>query len=413
MISPKVGRSFHRSAFSLPRVGVRSCFTASDNSACASFIRRLSTCVEIPAISHCVKYINDGSILGVSLQCRECEEDYYVNEDELCSLRTRKDIENCEVLSLTSDACSVCSEGYYIRDDGSCKIYPLGIPFCQEYITNEICLLCKPNTYLTEDRCAQMPEDELIENCEYYNFEKTCKQCKTGFYRQSSVKCIEGLAENCLTFIDENRCDTCPPGYGKIKDLAVTSCIEIIIPNCLEPFDDDVVGPDFKCKTCNTSFYVNEDGACVSVPKIISYCAIYDTAVSCSFCLHDKVLSANKKNCVDSIQTEKIKDLNCGTNAIVTNPVCNMCGPGFRFASETDRTCVSCGENLGSGCLICDITQPEKCLICISGYYMTNEAKCIIGETPQVEAPPVEEGTVLTKSAWIALLFLLYLSLTV
>ena len=47
---------------------------------------------------------------------------------------------------------------------------------------------------------------------------------------------------------------------------------------------------------------------------------------------------------------------------------CSFCEQGYYMDSE--GICQACIYNLSKGCLMCEYSDPSKCMICASGFFM-------------------------------------------
>ena len=331
-------------------------------------------CLEIPDIDNCIKYNNIPETADANLNCSECERNYFV-ENGKCSLRIYKVIEECEEYFIDKDKCEKCSKGNYIDENGLCRIYPIGIKDCLMYISNTECIKCKKQRFLNGLICEEIPIIEEIKNCKYYKSSTECLECNENFYLKDAITCIEGVANDCFTFENENKCETCRDGYGLIENAGLVSCTKIVIPNC--EISNPIVNKEgnFECKECYISFYINSEKTCTAVPALISFCTIYDGPDECYFCLEGYVLSKDKRSCTKELAVTAFADGNCENSNELVNPVCNTCKEGYYFLNIN---CVSCDEVLGDGCLICDLKAKAECLLCKSGYYMDDKQNCIL-----------------------------------
>lgn len=139
-----------------------------------------------------------------------------------------------------------------------------------------------------------------------------------------------------------------------------------------------MVNGNFVCDVCNKSFYKTADGKCIAVPKKIDFCLYYSSADLCSICLRGYVLTKDKKACSNDIQFKKFSDPFCEQPFESPTPVCNVCQASYNFESETSLNCVKCSETISQGCLVCDMNDRTKCLLCNPGYYMNKNTECII-----------------------------------
>jgi hypothetical protein len=79
------------------------------------------------------------------------------------------------------------------------------------------------------------------------------------------------------------------------------------------------------------------------------------------------MLSLDKKSCVDPATS---LGPNCALGEFTASKVCDMCYPGFKF--DVDGACAALEM---TGCALEDVST-NKCMMCMSGYYMNKELEC-------------------------------------
>lgn len=371
----------------------------------------LNYCAAIPPITNCLAYNNLNDISSAPLTCKICKDGYFWNGKE-CTVRSRPLIASCAQLSYTSDNCEKCTTGYTVENTGLCAAFPEGISGCEVYKNNKLCTQCKSQMYLSQNKCISVPIEARIENCLYYDSQLQCVKCNPKYVNTSPKTCGEAVATNCATYTSINQCATCPSGYGIIREKEATNCVQISIANCMTP-DDKSEGPKFKCKVCNTSFYLTEDSACVAVPKLIDNCAIYNNSTTCSFCFEGFVLSQDMKSCLNDAYVLNQVDSNCLNSYVLPNPICNMCNERYIFsmnATTGNFSCVACDQSLDDGCSLCNPNNSTLCLACSPGFFQKTDGSCELNE-PLLTS--IQNETVTTSASifeTLAMFLLLILS---
>ena len=136
------------------------------------------------------------SIEDSSLKCKECKGDRYSKEG-ICTDRTAKHA-SCEKYNFLKDECEKCIYSFFLSTDKkSCLAYPVGQIGCEIYKDNSTCLRCEKNWFLKDNSdCTEMPTEDLVENCDYYNSDKTCNVCHDDYF-YDGTECVFKVAQNC------------------------------------------------------------------------------------------------------------------------------------------------------------------------------------------------------------------------
>jgi hypothetical protein len=334
----------------------------------------LSICLLIPPIANCISYMNTGSVLTATMACLKCSAKYYVLANA-CVLRVNVLVLNCDVLDPNADACLTCSTGYWLDSQKTCKPFPTGISGCIVYKSAIACTQCDKNLFLSNNKCVAVPAANLVPNCIYYDSNMNCQSCNSGFFLRGLQSCVAVQATNCATYVDPTNCATCLPNFGLSKSTSATNCVSINIPNCMTP-DNTTLSPNFQCKVCQTSFFLNSNGGCTAVPTNIPFCYLYSSATTCSTCFSGYVLTPLKTSCVINTYLRNVLDPNCQYSVLLSSPICNACKPGFtlQMGSDGSSSCVQC--NAGSNCLVCQSNALTKCLACDAGFSQDETGSC-------------------------------------
>lgn len=335
----------------------------------------LPICVGIPKIVNCVNYDNTNGIVGSSLGCIACSSGFYVS-NRVCIARANVSIPNCQTLNPIADSCLTCVSGFWIDINFVCNPFPVGISGCIQYKNLQTCQLCDKNMYLNQNKCIAVPSEQIIPNCMYYDANFNCLNCSTNFFAETLGSCVAVLATNCLTYLSTTHCGSCPQNYGFIKTNLLTYCALISIPNCLIP-DYASFGPNFACKICQTSFYLNSQLGCTAVAVNIPQCYLYSSSVTCLYCFTGYILTPLATACIINPALQINVDPNCLYSKISTEPFCNTCKSNYYLFDDGlgSTSCKPCEGN-NPYCLTCDPSDPSVCFACISGYTQMADGNC-------------------------------------
>ena len=206
-----------------------------------------------------------------STLCDECEEGYYVNNENICS--------KCKNVNIPNGNCKVCSDNeedinsktyscnqYYVLVGENCIKCPDNCPYC-EY--NEIkketeCIRCKENYIINANKkCTYCGE-----NCEFCklneNSEPICLFCNSKYFLTEG-KCIN-CPNNCQKCkIAENnkiKCVSCNNKYALLNGECIncpTGCASCEYNKGYDRID---------CKECNYNYALDKDSQCISCSSI-------------------------------------------------------------------------------------------------------------------------------------------------
>lgn len=337
-----------------------------------------TSCINFDNVKHCAKYDKNDSIALSSYICLECDTNYFLDNGN-CFPRLVNSTK-CLKYNLTEDKCLECEEGNFLNADGTfCVKFPEGIPNCLIYLSQKECLTCKSEFYLKDQICYPIKEENKIENCLLYEDEQICSSCGPG-YLIIEGQCFLAIAKDCGEWKTVSSCETCRDNsFGFKLENGILNCMQKPEQNCKESEDYE----PYKCLVCDPDFYVNNDECTAVINKIIS-CEIYETETICSKCEKGAALSQDKLSCIKSPSVIQNLDFNCDNSQLIETPMCNTCKPGHYFSHGF---CISCNKNtLEDGCYNCDPANQDRCLICLSGYFMYDSGKCYKnGEIPPEE----------------------------
>lgn len=351
-------------------------------------------CMPFNLINNCIVYDQSNTIIrSNSFNCLQCAQGFWFSAaNSTCSPRFNNPSQ-CTSFSNSSDTCSACSIGSFLSADGTqCINFPNGIFNCNQYSSATTCIQCRAGSFLSNNVCFSSP---IINNCVVYSANFTCSACVSGFFLQNSTLCVISTAANCLTFASINGCATCPTSFGLQTTNGVASCVIVSLPNCINA---TVIAP-FSCTVCNVGFFPGTSGVCTPIAQTIANCVIYDSATTCSRCAMNTVLNIARTVCNSTFYSGLI-DSNCNQSFLVQNPTCLDCSLGFFFSNGT---CVSCSNNtLAQGCLSCNPTNNNVCLICRPNFFMNSKGACIANVLPSPNPNPTpipNNGTIAISSS--------------
>jgi len=353
-------------------------------------------CMPFTPVSNCAVYDQSKArIILNTFRCTQCNTGYwYSATNQTCLLRSNNPSQ-CSSFSLTSDTCVQCSSGSFLNTlNTDCIPFPTGIFMCTQYSSATTCTQCAAGYYLSSNSCIQ---STLIQNCIVYSANYTCTVCANGLYLFNSTSCISPSASNCLTFTSNTACASCFAGFGLQTTNGITSCVSNVLQNCVNATS---VAP-FTCLVCNTGYFPNANGVCTVVSKAIINCLSYDTASTCTSCASGTVLNVPRTACNSTFYSGLI-DPNCQQSFLTVSPNCVVCQLGSFFSNGT---CVQCTNNtFASGCMSCDPTNVNVCLVCRPNFYMNAVGACIsVNPTPVTNNTPTTANKTSTITKALAL----------
>lgn len=240
---------------------------------------------------------------------------------------------------------------------------------CKIYSEAGACLFCMRDSFLnsTSGACQSIPYAQLLPNCNIYSNATTCYQCDSGFLPSASGNCQTATPlPNCSVQFQQNVCSQCVPG----SFLSNGACSPPI-PGC------SVAASASTCQTCISGYFL-ANGACSPVAdnSTVANCATYGADQRCRACSKGYALDTDGRNCWNASQASGQIDGNCENTVINTGQYCNICRQGYYL---NNGTCAQIPRDSAEGCFIADVTQPTRCLVCLTGFQIDLTDSCTYG----------------------------------
>ena len=338
---------------------------------------------------------------GQTLQCDKCIDGYYLTSlGGVCTTE-----QNCYSGDKDFGVCTQCNDNYCIDfHDGKCKsnLENNDLKYCK--VADVKCKECIIDAYLGQDQkcsnstnCAESENGECIkcidnyylgldkkctnvENCIYSDNFFNCIECKGNYYynlREKKCKLAEGNLENCKSGYDSN-CERCKEGFyiNKTDNICYSN-------NEQNDFYKCEISNGYFCTKCIEKYYLGFiDYKCSKV----EYCGKIENENRCLICQESYCLDAKTGLCEDNElinDIEKIFYYRCNrTNADST--ACELCLEGYELRDGLcfdEQHCVE--RNSDGTCKRCKRTPNEyfeQCLNnifgCIEGYSDRNCLEC-------------------------------------
>ena len=324
-----------------------------------------NSCIQLNTIENCLRYHITNNLIHSSLDCLECNKNYYLR-DKIC--KSQITIQNCLIYSNSDPKCETCSNSFYYNNlTNNCVENPKGIQNCKEYSSAEKCHLCKKDYFIYNNKCIKI--DNKIENCSIYYDQNHCKICENG-YLNKSTECLETKITNCAYLKDNKNCQKCLKGFYLEIIEDETRCIMKKSPlNCsIYDFEKKI------CEQCNKNLFFNKDSLdCEEVSEIIDNCEFYEEDVKCSKCKEKFVLSVDQTVCKDFGQFNDLIDQNCKFAFLTSENNCEICLQGY-YKDFISKKCLSCHD---LNCAFCNPVKPVECYICKENSYQNYKGQCI------------------------------------
>ena len=287
--------------------------------------------------------------------CLKCEYDILVPDENGGCIGSKKCIKGenyCDECNEENNLCKTCEIGYIPDENGGCSY----INNCEISYNGE-CIHCKNDFILIGNKdnlkmCKYLYSDDL-KNCK--SIDKSngkCEICEDGYYlSRGDQKCTQ--TENCFE-TKYGKCLTCDIGYYLYKKEEKCLLQEDKFYRCKETLDGE------NCDKCENNFYFDEEGKCVST----NFCKKSENFI-CVECISNYYLTQNGEGC--SI------DENCFSSDKEFGD-CIWCKPNY-YLRFSDKKCMSNSEN--NEYKFCR-TVTDKCILCESGYFLSEDNKCTI-----------------------------------
>ena len=325
-----------------------------------------SVCMPFVPIVGCNDYDVQSNFNDTTFDCTSCGEGFYYNSTTNRCVERQVKPPKCLTFSPTADTCSACDNSSYLFDGNKqCKDFPKGILRCLEYTSADTCSKCKPGSYLEDNKC--ITASPLINHCLDYKSNIVCDSCKPGFLLENN-QCLQTVATNCLTYKTVNSCETCFP-LGALEQSQDAQRINCVTKNILGCANINDVTHD--CTECQPGLYLDEKDC--RTPTLIPNCLIYSGKNQCKKCGANTVLSLDKKECNSDTLVPFIPK-NCSDAVEAESPICSRCVPNYWFVDgECKELCTGADKDF---CFTCDPDTPDKCFICLPGFFMDDSGVC-------------------------------------
>lgn len=322
--------------------------------------------------------------------CLLCDfvSNYVLNSENTCSTKTR---ERCQIMSPVGE-CLQCAAGYYfdVVADACLEVpQPNLVANCEYYSGRSRCHTCKDGYYLAESQC--LSAQYSINGCKAYASPNTCAECDIGkVLHPSGNRCVSTSSATCL-FQNHLRCDACAPGYGldynyfvdslfntntinrggiltfitsaSIKNLSYSSLSSPCRPLTIANCEDY---ESFNvCKKCAKNYFLADGGtSCKAFPHpAFPNCESYTYYNSCSQCVQGHLL-AGPNDC------QPVRPIaNCAkySQSSAAN-ICVECASGYYI---NGNTCNVRQNNIDK----CESynTHEDKCSMCDASHVLTTD----------------------------------------
>ena len=313
----------------------------------------------------------------ISLMCKICNSGYFIatqNQINICSPIIP--ITNCTDYLENTNTCIACNSSHFLDSTAQeCIANPTGILNCLKYISETECEACADKFFLSSNVCEVVPEDNYITDCIEYSSATKCSTCTTNKVPTTTGLECESITENsCLTWTDGSNCATCPTGKILKDESNKKVCGDFSIDDCAL-----VNTTSQSCDECSPGFFKAGSTTCTAVTTTITNCRVYSSADKCSECDATYMLSSASDACTSMSSLSGIPLSNCSTGHEIAKVEEGQTNHGFCFECnngflKVDGKCEACGV---SKCRYCDPSDKNTCLVCLSGYFMAEDGKCM------------------------------------
>lgn len=126
--------------------------------------------------------------------------------------------------------------------------------------------MCKEDFYyrIQNKTCVEVPTEEKIENCSFYDSATKCTDCSKGYYMSGS-KCLVAteLIENCIEPVEGNLKECARCAVGKLLTTDGTECKD-------PPAEDCSSFKNVQCLKCKPNYLLNPNQYLTSIDNYLS-----------------------------------------------------------------------------------------------------------------------------------------------
>jgi len=162
-------------------------------------------------------------------------------------------------------------------------------------------------------------------------------------------------------------CFVCDRSYFNHSSKMCDSLLNISDPHCLTyTFEEGLT----MCQECEFGYRLTSAHTCS--PCKADNCAICDKNEQCWGCFSSFKVREDHYDCLTS---ERCPIANCKICELSLSRLgCALCEPGYAMSDVAKRECVPSQ----TGCLLVDSSRPERCLECLSGFFITAGGQCLL-----------------------------------
>ena len=140
--------------------------------------------------------------------CQSCKNDYYLDFKGRKCL-SNKEENNFKYCKFVLNECLECEKNYYLSENSVCS----STKYCSE-AENGICISCRENYYLTLDNICT-----VIKDCIHSGNNEGCNECKDGLYYSFPERLCKKSEDNFINcrYSTWDQCDACKDNYYLLK----------------------------------------------------------------------------------------------------------------------------------------------------------------------------------------------------
>ena len=327
---------------------------------------------------------NCEEVEGETGLCNSCKNNYYLdNKDRKC--KSNREDNNFKYCKIFSNECQECEKDYYLSKNSICS----STKYCLK-AENGKCISCEENYYLTLDNICT-----VIKGCIHSGNSEGCNECEDGYFYSFPEKICKISKDDFMNcrYSTWDQCDSCKDNFYLLKPEK--KCYSNIEKGIFYKCKMSDKNGEY-CTECEKGYYLTtgDEKICVKMRG----CKIAEDENICLRCDKGFCYDKNKKTCYDNynIENEKnIKYFGCEYTDEGGN-ICEKCIEGYTYENgicinkknckeEKDGICIKCvdkskssGNNVclnnNLGCIEAYVNNCYKCND-LSNLYSCNECK--------------------------------------
>ena len=334
------------------------------------------------------KYKNCKTVFYNQEDCSICKNNYYLNETDHLCYNNEKNFYKCSKVSKNEknlEVCTQCENLYYLGDDNKCSL----IAGCAKSDGENKCLecisgLCKNNKKGTCEQSFYIDEENKEDEnngvcfrCQETNDDGTkCIKCEENYVLSGNGFCLD--KEHCDEEKD-GQCIKCKQ-YEREDNFIKSYCLNDKY-GCVEALDGCLQCNniyDFNsCTKCLNGFYYDDNYEfCYECRDECSSCSNYQDCGKCKEEGYYTISQATTEDSYDAI-CEKCVD---GCKTCNNNIDCEVCYDGYYLTNQNPDGVMKC-ESCGIWCIEC--YDGDYCLKCMDGYDLVSDDYKIICQPVQ------------------------------